>query len=276
MRYLITGGPGSGTTFMTSLMKALGGDVGEDVFADNIRNLAGLPVGALEYRPLLELCLSWGVHFMPVLRHGESRLNRNLIGLLAADDADIAQRVQGDVARVAAGMPDVVKCPPMMRWLNLWLLAGGPKPQHVFIMVRDTLDQALSIQRDDLPQSTTLADRLDIQANYGFLLETVMRHHVTFTLAPFPQCASEPHTLIAALCIKGAAEQVEFTRVWRGVADAGNIKAQDISAYRAEVALESPFPQGRLMVAEMARGVVVEDSDDGTETTFSIPPLHLA
>ena len=225
---------------------------------------------------MLELCLSWQVHFEPVLRHGESRHNRNLSGLLAADDYDISRRVQGDVARVAAGLPDVVKCPAMMRWLNLWLIAGGTKPGHVFIMVRDTLDQAISNQRDGFSANSVLVDMLDTQADYGFLLQTVMAHHLTFSLIPFPECVEEPYTLIAALGIAGKEEQAEFTRVWRSVANAGGIKTTNQLSWRAEYAVENPFPQGRLMVAEMGKGVVAEDSDDGTETTFSIPPVHLA
>jgi hypothetical protein len=263
---------------MTALMKALGGDVGEDadIASTNIRNIGGVQIRGLEHRQLLELCLSWQVHFQPVLRHGESRHNRNLSGLLAADDMDIARRVQGDVARVAAGLPDVVKCPAMMRWLNLWLLAGGPKPGHVFIMVRDTLDQALSNQRDGFTPNSILPDMLDTQADYGFLLQTVMEHHITFSLLPFPECVKEPYTLIAALGIAGEEAQAEFTRVWRTVAKAGDIKTTNQLTFRAQHAEEHPFPQGRLMVAEMTRGVIKEDSDDGTESTFSIPPLHLA
>ncbi len=274
MKYLITGGPASGTTFMTALMKGLGGDVGDDIATPIVGNFGGVQIRGMENRALLELCLSWGVHFAPVIRHGESRHNRNLSGLLAADDMDIARRVQGDVARVTAGLPDVVKCPLMMRWLNLWLLAGGTKPEHVFIMIRDTVDQALSSQREDEADGV-LSNMLDTQADYGFLLETVMRHHLTFTFIPFPECVKEPYAIMGALGMKTEEMQTEFTRVWRSVAKAGEVRPTNQLTFRAQHAEEHPFPQGRLMVAEMARGVLREDSDDGTETTFTIPPLHL-
>lgn len=223
MEILITGGAGSGTTFMAKLMQNMGRDLGQDCVQTNHRN-ALTQVRGLEHKPLMELLQSWTINFFPVLKRGQSRLNRNLPGLQIVDDYEVAKRLAPVVQRVSAGLPQVVKNPNMMRWLGLWLMAGGKRPDHVFVMMRDTLDQTLGNLRDRFTDQTDpLADRLDLWADYGMLFETLMRHHIGWSPVNFPECVANPEILAATLGIKQA-QRLEYLRIHGETANIQGIK----------------------------------------------------
>ncbi len=266
MQILITGGAGSGTTFMAKLMQNMGRDLGQDCMQTNHRNTL-TQVRGLEHKPLMELLQSWTINFFPVLKRGQSRLNRNLSGLEALDDPMIARKVAPDVQRVSAGLPQVVKNPNMMRWLNLWLMAGGKRPDHVFVMMRDTLDVCLSNLRDHFTDQTDpVADRLDLWADYGMLLETLMRYHIDWSPINFPECVTNPDIIAATLGIKQA-QRLEYLRI---LGETANL--QGIKTYAH---LQQEFRDlTRIVPIDIVVGPTMNIHEDGDELRYSVSRLE--
>ena len=270
MDILITGGAGSGTTFMAQLMQNMGRDLGDDCTQTNHRNVV-TQVRGLEHKPLMMLLLSWTIRFFPVLKQANTRYNRNIGNVLALDDYAVARAVAPKVQQISAGLPQVVKNPNMMRWLGLWLLAGGKRPDHVFVMMRDTLDQALSNLRDGFTaQQDPLVDRVDIMTDYGFLLETLMRYHIGFDVINFPECATNPEVMAATLGIKQE-QRLEYLRIFGETANPAGIKTDPMvqQKYRDLVRFEElaskPIPIGSKANVKV----------DGDESTYSVSRLEM-
>ncbi len=129
MKVLITGAVGSGTTFVANIFREMGAPMGDGIDADNHRN-TDRQIRGLEHIPLVELMLSWSVQFLPVVRKGQPRYARNLLSMLALDSPAVSRLVKPQVAEVANGLPEVVKCPLMLRWFKMWLMSGGMKDCH--------------------------------------------------------------------------------------------------------------------------------------------------
>ncbi len=267
MDILITGNRGSGTTFVAALMHNMGRDLGVDAHIVHPRN-ALTQVRGLEHVPLERILSSWQAYFFPVVKQGESRFNRTLSGMLMIDDLEVARRVAPDVQRVSLELPQVVKAPLMMTWLGLWLLAGGRRPDHVFVMIRDTLDSTLSNLRDGVTaQHDPLADRLDALAGYGFLLETLMRYHLDWSPITFPECVTNPDVMAAILGIKQE-QRLEYLRVFGETANEQGIQTNpDLQERYRDVVRGmrvGPAPIGRTVGRE-----------EGDEIGYSVSPVEL-
>lgn len=226
---LITGGVGSGTTFMASLFQASGYDLGDQCHQNNQRNAqANSQVRGMEHYPLFKLLGSWNMRFLPNIDPQEMRAHSNPDSLFFIDDPTLANIIAPEVAEVSANLPIVIKNPNMMRWLGLWLLAGGATPDLVIIMIRDTLDQAISNYRDEFSKvRNPIADRGDTLINYGFLYETLVRYNIRSVAIPFPQCVTNPVHLAETLAIPPS-QHKEFVAAHQSVANPDLIRTSSM------------------------------------------------
>ncbi len=176
---------------MASLFYALGHEMGNDFIIENPRNTKDMQVRGLEHRPLKEMLDRW-----------ETRLFTGVGVTLLMDDPKVADTLRPEVARIRTTLPKVVKNPQMLRWLGLWLLAGGTKPDTTVVMMRDTRDQARSNIRDGFSPQTDLAVlRADVMLGYGFLIETIVRHDLPWVPMKFPLCVQDARYTAKALSI---------------------------------------------------------------------------
>jgi len=215
MNTFITGGVGSGTTFMAQLFKEMGHDLGKNICQENNRN-EEQQVRGLEYSALRNLLGSWDARFMPFLPWFEMRVNVNPQVMLAVDDVKLAGVVKEQVIHVSSHLPEVVKQPLFMKWLHLWLLAGGTRPDQVIVMMRNTLDQAISNDRDGFAKKKDVRlSRADVLLDYGYLIETLTTQNIPYRVIMFPRCVQSLEYAVQALHVE---DRSSFKEIWNRVA----------------------------------------------------------
>ncbi len=262
---LITGAAGSGTTYMAALHQELGYDMGDDVAFENARNQGSREqVRGLEHKGLGALLTTWSVQFMPTVNAAEPRASRNLHSMLAVDDAHVAGLVRAQVQEVSKDLPELVKQPLMMRWLGLWLMAGGWRPDHVIVMVRNTLQSALSNQRDGFTTaSSPLIERIDTLVDYGLLFEANASYNLPHTIIYYPRCAEDFIYVSAKLDIANSLNMHQVhARLYRAPIGGTGEEME----YREEEELDIPDSIPTLGLTDE---IMAEVSDDGEEITFT-------
>lgn len=229
MSILITGGVGSGTTFIARMFQELGFDLGDSTHMENKRNKEGDQVRGVEHDPLLKLVSEWNWRLMPIISPKEvSHMSRNSPLVLRLDDPEFAKTQRDDVKKVSDGLPNVVKQPLMARYLGLWILAGGKIPDYVVVCMRDTYDQARSNVRDGFASENVFHDRQDTLTNYGMLWETLHRYDIKHDVVEFPRCVRDSGYLCGTINWDSLGmDFVKVTRAWRKIADPRKIQTRD-------------------------------------------------
>jgi hypothetical protein len=231
---LITGGVGSGTTFIARMFEELGFDLGHHTHMENHRNTEGNQVRGVEHEPLLKLVQEWNWRLLPtVVPENISRISRNMPFVLRLDDPVFAKTQREEVQAVVAGLPPVVKQPVMTRYLGLWILAGGTVPDYVVVCMRDTYDQARSNVRDGFSSENVFQGRQDQLTDYGMLWETLHRYDIRYDVVQFPRSVEDADYLHRTVSWETlGVDLTRFTGAWDTLANPTKIQTKDTEAAR--------------------------------------------
>lgn len=241
MNILITGGVGSGTTFIARMFQELGYDLGDHTAMENKRNEES-QVRGVEHEPLLQLVREWNWRLMPETGEGKhSRVSYNPSLMLRRDDPTFAETQREWVQKISDGLPDVVKQPLMTRYLGLWILAGGKVPDYVVVCMRDTYDQARSNIRDGFASENVFHDRQDTLTNYGMLWETLHRYDIKHDVVQFPRCTWDSGYLYGTM--NWSVSPSKFGRTWRKITNPDKILTKDTEEARKKDLEDYPVRQ---------------------------------
>jgi hypothetical protein len=208
---------------MAALLKGLGYDLGDDHDIPNDRNReANKQVRGNEHMSLKKLLDSWHNRFPNIALIDDPKL--------ADHQGSWADTVRDEAAMVSRDLPDVVKCPVFNTTLSLWLNAGGKRPNHVIVCMRNTLDVAVSNKRDMLRNES----RDWLASLNGFLFEQLVANNIPFSTVWFPSSVQNPDHVYAHVPLMKQFTWEHYRKVWGSVADPDSIKTTEAEreAYR--------------------------------------------